>query len=307
MSETAGTLNSGVGIEGNRDRDPGYEHAKAAPETRRTAQPAHRTRTARNLAWNQGLDLYGYADNRIMKAAEYVARYNLGQSVPFSTYTWGTGQNCARREQTVISDASRGQDRPVWELLYNHYANRRGLAVPYTKAYAERVRAEGGGGDYGPNSGGFDQLGFGTLLYTRAAPAAGGALLQAGTSRRLLSVNFPEEGIGASGAPAVLGEAVTLRVVPGLADAEGFSFVDGDGRYLRHRDFRLRFDGDDGTTLFERDATFHARAAGTGRLRLESANYPGRFVRHRHHQLWLDKDQDTSAFRADSTFRPTAP
>lgn len=25
--------------------------------------------------------------------------------------------------------------------------------------------AEGGGGDYGPNSGGYDQLGYGTLLY----------------------------------------------------------------------------------------------------------------------------------------------
>ncbi|MET7465679.1 AbfB domain-containing protein [Nonomuraea sp. NPDC005501] len=265
--------------------------------------------TIAEMAWNQGLDLYGHADNRIMKAAEYVARYNLGQSVPFTTYTWGTGTNCARREQTVVSDAGRGQDRPVWELLYNHYANRRGLAVPYTRAYAERVRAEGGGGDYGPNSGGFDQLGFGTLLFTRAATAStGGALLRTGTTRRLLSINFPEEGIGASGGLGVLGEAAPLRVVPGLADAQGHSFVDADGRYLRHRDFRLRFDGDDGSALFERDATFHARpAAGSGRLRLESANYPGRFVRHRHHQLWLDKDEDASAFRADTTFRPTAP
>ncbi|MDR8409161.1 AbfB domain-containing protein [Nonomuraea sp. 3-1Str] len=62
--------------------------------------------------------------------------------------------------------------------------------------------------------------------------------------------------------------------------------------------------------MFERDATFHARpAAGSGRPRLESADYPGRFVRHRHrhHQLWLDKDQDSSAFRAGTTFRPTAP
>jgi len=28
---------------------------------------------------------------------------------------------------------------------------------------AEKTRPEGGGGDYGPNSGGFDQLGYGTL------------------------------------------------------------------------------------------------------------------------------------------------
>jgi hypothetical protein len=28
------------------------------------------------------------------------------------------------------------------------------------------VRPESGGGDYGPNSGGFDQLGYGTLTAT---------------------------------------------------------------------------------------------------------------------------------------------
>lgn len=115
------------------------------------------------MAWNQKYDLYGYADNRFMRGAEYIAKYNLGEAVPFTTYTWGTGQNCAQRSHTEISPASRGQDRPVWELVYNHYAVRKGLSVPNIAAYAARVRAEGGGGDYGPNSGGFDQLGFGTL------------------------------------------------------------------------------------------------------------------------------------------------
>ncbi|MFC9248667.1 alginate lyase family protein [Streptomyces sp. NPDC057136] len=119
------------------------------------------------MAWSQGDDLYGYDDNRFMKAAQYVAKYNLGQSVPFTTYGWGTGQNCAYREHTVVSDISRGQVRPVWDMLHYHYARRRGLAVPYITAMAEKSRPEGGGGDYGPNSGGFDQLGFGTLLYAK--------------------------------------------------------------------------------------------------------------------------------------------
>ncbi|MWA09309.1 alginate lyase family protein [Streptomyces sp. BA2] len=119
------------------------------------------------MAWNQGDDLYGYDGNRFMKAAQYVAKYNLGQDVPFTKYTWGTGTNCAYREQTVISEAGRGQARPVWDLLHFHYARRRRLSVPYITALAEKVRPEGGGGDYGPNSGGFDQLGFGTLLYAK--------------------------------------------------------------------------------------------------------------------------------------------
>jgi hypothetical protein len=118
------------------------------------------------MAWNQGLDMFGYASNRFMQGCEYIAKYNLGQSVPFTTYTWGNGQNCAQMSQTVISSASRGQDRPVWELVYNHYAVLRGLSVPNITAYAARVRPEGGGGDYGSTSGGFDQLGFGTLTCT---------------------------------------------------------------------------------------------------------------------------------------------
>ncbi|MGW0734073.1 alginate lyase family protein [Streptomyces sp. NPDC002851] len=119
------------------------------------------------MAWNQGVDLYGYDNNRFMKAAQYVAKYNLGEDVPFTRYTWGTGQNCAQREHTVISETSRGHLRPVWDILHYHYVRRRGLSVPYITAMAEKVRPEGGGGDYGPSSGGFDQLGFGTLLYAK--------------------------------------------------------------------------------------------------------------------------------------------
>ncbi len=62
---------------------------------------------------------------------------------------------------------SRGQLRPVWGLVHHHYARRRGLSVPYITARAEQVRPEGGGGDYGSASGGYDQLGFGTLMYAR--------------------------------------------------------------------------------------------------------------------------------------------
>jgi len=119
------------------------------------------------MAWSQGEDLYGYGDNRFMKAAQYVAKYNLGQDVPFTTYTWGTGQSCAQQSQTVISAAGRGQVRPVWDILHYHYARRRGLSVPHISAMAEKVRPEGGGGDYGTDSGGFDQLGFGTLMYAK--------------------------------------------------------------------------------------------------------------------------------------------
>ncbi|MEV0407152.1 alginate lyase family protein [Actinoallomurus sp. NPDC050550] len=122
------------------------------------------------MAWNQGYDLYGYDDKRFLKGCEYVAKYNLGHDVPFTTYTWYSGtpdKPGPIQKQTQISPGGRGNIRPVWELVYNHYVRRRGLHAPWTKAMAAKARPEGGGGNYGPNSGGFDQLGFGTLAFTR--------------------------------------------------------------------------------------------------------------------------------------------
>jgi hypothetical protein len=42
----------------------------------------------------------------------------------------------------------------------------KGLPAPYVTRAAESVRPEGGNGDYGPNSGGYDELGYGTLTFT---------------------------------------------------------------------------------------------------------------------------------------------
>jgi hypothetical protein len=115
------------------------------------------------MAWHQGDDLYGWDDNRLLAGAEYLAKFNLGEDVPFKTYKnkHGTAER--------ISEAGRGSLRPVWEVLYNHYAVRQGLPAPYTAKMAAKVRPEGGGGDYDMSSGGFDCLGFGTLTFSMTA------------------------------------------------------------------------------------------------------------------------------------------
>ncbi|WP_084187041.1 alginate lyase family protein [Andreprevotia chitinilytica] len=116
------------------------------------------------MAWNQKDDLFGYEDNRVLRGMEYIAKYNLGNDVPYTPY------HNSDVTQDVISSASRGDIRPVWELFYNHYAVLKGLDAPNIRAFAEQVRPEGGGGNYGPNSGGFDQLGYGTLTFTLDPP-----------------------------------------------------------------------------------------------------------------------------------------
>jgi hypothetical protein len=112
------------------------------------------------IAFDQGEDLFAYQDSKILALAEYTAKYNLGEDVPWTNYT-----NCEANAMTAVSASSRGTERPSWELLYNHYVKLKGLSAPNSQRFAERLRPEGGGGDYGTNSGGFDQLGFGTLTF----------------------------------------------------------------------------------------------------------------------------------------------
>ncbi|CAB3810087.1 hypothetical protein LMG28614_07198 [Paraburkholderia ultramafica] len=119
------------------------------------------------MAWNQGVDLYGHDNNRFLSGAEYVAKGNLLEpdgttyyTVPYVTYS------NVDVTQTEFSTTSQGTIRPCWALVYNHYVNRLGLAAPWSEKFALQIQPEGGGGNYGTSSGGYDQLGYGTLTCT---------------------------------------------------------------------------------------------------------------------------------------------
>ncbi|MGK3943465.1 alginate lyase family protein [Streptomyces caeruleatus] len=202
------------------------------------------------MAWNQGVDLYGAEDAKFRKACEYVARYNLGHTVPYTTYTWTNGVHCVKTEETAISEGGRGGERPVWARVYNHYANRRGMAMPNTGEMVARGGPEGGGGDYGPNSGGFDELGFGTLAYTRdkatAAEAAASpspaksAAARSGTSGTSGS-SRPSAGQSSGDVSARGGKSDTDLAATGASDltlwtaATGVTAVAGGLLLLRRR------------------------------------------------------------------------
>ena len=115
------------------------------------------------IAWNQGQDMYGYDNNRLLSGAEYIAKYNLWKDVPYTTYNncdnvhnyWASEQNAFGRGRL---------QRPIWEMIYNHYVVRKGLSAPNVKAMAEVNRPEGFEHD--------DNLGFGTLCYTLNSSAS---------------------------------------------------------------------------------------------------------------------------------------
>ncbi|MFD5625298.1 glycoside hydrolase family 43 protein [Streptomyces sp. NPDC127072] len=143
---------------------------------------------------------------------------------------------------------------------------------------------------------------------------AGGVTLPTAVSRSLRSGNYTtrywQEQSALLNLPVVTGssttaekQAATFTIVAGLADANGYSFRDAAGNYLRHWDFRARFDANDGTSTFAGDATFIARTgASTGSVRLESYNYPGHYLRHYNYQLRVDLTAGTDLFRQDSSF-----
>ncbi len=82
------------------------------------------------MAWQQGDDLWGALDNRLLKGFEYTARYNLGYEVPFETWHDCTG---LYNDWTEPGQMNRGQLWDIYELPYHHYVERKGLSMPYTK------------------------------------------------------------------------------------------------------------------------------------------------------------------------------
>ena len=87
------------------------------------------------MAWQQGDDLWGALDNRLMQGIEYTAKYNLGYDVPFNTWTDCTGLYCNWTEPGAMG---RGRIRDIYTLPYRHYVERRGLKMPYTRKILEK-------------------------------------------------------------------------------------------------------------------------------------------------------------------------
>jgi regulation of enolase protein 1 (concanavalin A-like superfamily) len=115
---------------------------------------------AATTAWNQGVDLFSYSGNGLLAGAEYIGRYNTENSVPFITYN-----NCVDVQQYWANTSGRGRldDRPIWELLYNHYNVLEGVSTPKTEAMARLMR---------PEHGSKDHFGYGTLTFTLIAAAS---------------------------------------------------------------------------------------------------------------------------------------
>ena len=139
---------------------------------------------AAEIAWNQGVDLYGWNDNRILKGFEYTAKYGLGEEVPFENYLDRTGKyGLGGRHQnyTEISTVSRGRFWPIFERIQNHYTNRRNIYAPYSSKVVKIKRPEGHSSDY---------VGHGTLTHWRNPIKATKPVLSPGVPSGLINQNL---------------------------------------------------------------------------------------------------------------------
>ena len=93
---------------------------------------------AAEIAWKQGVDLYGAYDNRLALGYEYTAKYNLGQDVRYEPYRSHEG----RYNYPAISDKARGRFSSIYERVYHHYHDRMGLEMPFTRQVIEKNRPE---------------------------------------------------------------------------------------------------------------------------------------------------------------------
>ncbi|MFT4549956.1 MAG: hypothetical protein ACI9UA_003320 [Pseudoalteromonas tetraodonis] len=92
-------------------------------------------------AWIQGVDQYAALDNRLLKGFEYTANYNLEGDVAYEPYKSFEGRSHYKK----ISDKDRGRLRPMYERVFNHYHNRKGMDAAFTKKAALKLRQSGRG------------------------------------------------------------------------------------------------------------------------------------------------------------------
>ena len=97
---------------------------------------------AAEMAWKQGVDLYGASSNRLALGFEYTAKYNLGHDVRYEPYRSFEGKYF----NPTISPKGRGSFAPIYERIVYHYHGRKGMEMPFSREAATKGRSGGRSG-----------------------------------------------------------------------------------------------------------------------------------------------------------------
>ena len=157
------------------------------------------------IAWKQGVDLYGAVDNRLALGFEYTAKYNLGEDVRYEPFKSFDG----RYHYQKLSSDSRGRFSPIYERIVHHYHGRLGLDMPSSCQVAKERRPEGFSPTHTP---------WGTLMFCGLPNGLNPIEVTRG-----LGADHAE---GAGSKPHVLGRGVGLFKIGALIAKDDFENLD---------------------------------------------------------------------------------
>ena len=193
FNEAIAYYTNGVG-NGNIERAVDFVHPDGLGQEEESGRDQAHTMDGINglstfcqVAWNQGVDMYGYDNNRYLRALEYVAKCNIyGNSwIPYVHHTL-----CDETyDEDTLWAAPIGVAEYFWETPLAHYANIKGISAPFTGAAAAFSRPDGGIQDWNSP----DWFGYSTLIsylgpVTNSAPSPSG--LAATVSGRQITLNW---------------------------------------------------------------------------------------------------------------------
>jgi hypothetical protein len=119
-----------------------------------------------------------------------------------------------------------------------------------------------------------------------------------------------------SGSSATDKGDATWVVRAGLANSSCVSFesANASGRYLRHQNFQLYLQANDGSSLFAQDATFCPKTGNSGQgYSFQSVNYTNKYIRHYSYTVYLASNggsnawDSTASWAADTSWLAAAP
>lgn len=119
---------------------------------------------------SQGYDIWSEGDSLLLKAAEYAAKYNLGNDIPYDNKFYRCEAVLVNGPWAEISEQNRGVgltngalSPAIWDIIYYAYNQARKKSAPWTTR-AKNKYDEDGGQKAAPKNA--DHPGWGDLIWS---------------------------------------------------------------------------------------------------------------------------------------------
>lgn len=152
------------GLPGNFNRQTGQSSEAGRDQSHAQSGLGWAAMAAETLE-TQGIDVWGEMDGVLLKAAEHLAQYNLGEDVTYDPKFSRCLSVLVDGPWDKISETNRGvtgKGPGVWDLIYYKYVVERGEEAPWTTKAKERYDEQGG-----QATNGYTVMGWGDLLWAK--------------------------------------------------------------------------------------------------------------------------------------------